>query len=181
MAHISQKMCQILSWAFSLWVDSAQDSDLAHFLRDLSQSEKLSEIKPLLAFEWEFYVFEPDSCWFRRQVWHIIFEQNLNFPSIVPESAAFHLGKNIMLRPDTTFLIIISVLIIEIVSFDSSLKTEINISDKKINFQKSFCVIFHFFFNSNQNKSKITFILNKIVTHSWTWDIISFLFSSSVN
>jgi hypothetical protein len=30
-------------------MDSAQDSDLAPFLGDMSQSEKLSEIKPPLA------------------------------------------------------------------------------------------------------------------------------------
>ena len=39
-------------------MDSAQDSDLAHFLGDLSQCEKLSEIKPPLQYN----MAVPDSC-----------------------------------------------------------------------------------------------------------------------
>ena len=37
-----------LPWASFLLVDSAQRSDLAPIFEDLSQSEKLSEIKPPL-------------------------------------------------------------------------------------------------------------------------------------
>ena len=37
-----------LPWASALLVDSAQGSDLAPIFEDLSQSEKLSEIKPPL-------------------------------------------------------------------------------------------------------------------------------------
>ena len=43
--HISRKRCQI-----SNLVDSAQGPDLAPFYGDLSQSEKISEVKPPLVF-----------------------------------------------------------------------------------------------------------------------------------
>ena len=43
-----QKSNKSLSWAPFPYVDSAQNSDLAPFSGDLSQSEKLSENKPPL-------------------------------------------------------------------------------------------------------------------------------------
>ena len=43
-----KKGARSLSWVSFLYVDIAQDSDLAPFLGDLSQSEKLSHLKPPL-------------------------------------------------------------------------------------------------------------------------------------
>ena len=48
LAQISPKMCQITILSIFFWVDSAQDTDLAHLLEDLNKSEKLSKIKPPL-------------------------------------------------------------------------------------------------------------------------------------
>ena len=42
------EVAKLHSWALSLFVQSAQESDLAALFGDVSQSEKLSEIKPPL-------------------------------------------------------------------------------------------------------------------------------------
>ena len=44
------KIATLQTWAFSLKLDSAQGLDLASFFGNLSQSEKLSEIKPPLGY-----------------------------------------------------------------------------------------------------------------------------------
>ena len=50
LSQIFQTRCYQLCWALSIYGEDAQNSHLAPFLGDLSQSEKLSEIEPPLYF-----------------------------------------------------------------------------------------------------------------------------------